>query len=158
MLKELQGLVVKINEENENPNTLDATDMTYLEQIKGTGDILNYTEDGSGGMTALAADAAKALGMPSGWITRWIDEPYYGVTKQTQETKESSRDFSPSGLGIGGLGRYIEPVTIPTVAAIQKMERIEREMETCRRCGENDLVDGAMFTTMAGSGYCDDCC
>ena len=69
---------------------------------------------------------------------------------------ESHLDFSHSGLGVGGLANYDEPVTIPSVAAIKQMERIEREMTVCRRCGESDILDGAMFTT-GGGDVCDDC-
>ena len=62
-------------------------------------------------------------------------------------------------MGIGGIGTYAEnemPV-IPSVAAIECMERMEARARYCRRCGQSDVFDGAMFTTDRGSGLCDDC-
>jgi len=72
------------------------------------------------------------------------------------DSDKQVQDFSHSGLGIGGLANHSELVTVPTVAAIKRMERIENEMQACRRCGDNDLIDGAMFTT-GGGNVCDDC-
>jgi len=147
MLQKIENLITRLIDENDDPNTLDAEDIAYLEQIKSVADLLNFTDDGSEKMISLAADAASALGQSSYWIARNIDSG-----------SADTHDFSHSGLGISGLANYDEPVIIPSTAAIKRMEKIELEMETCRRCGASDLIDGAMFTTMAGSGYCDDCC
>jgi hypothetical protein len=68
---------------------------------------------------------------------------------------ESPHDFD-SGLGIGGLGRHQEKPIIPTVAQMERMEQLEAKATTCRRCGQNDTFDGAMFTT-GGGNTCDDC-
>ena len=66
-----------------------------------------------------------------------------------------TKDFD-KGFGISGLAHYDEPATIPTIAQIKRLEQIEAAMQVCRRCGESDLLDGAMFTTGGGS-VCDDC-
>lgn len=62
-------------------------------------------------------------------------------------------------IGIGGIGIYEENEMpqIPTVAQIERMERLERQATYCQRCGESDVFDGAMFTTLGSSGLCDDC-
>ena len=68
-----------------------------------------------------------------------------------------TKDFD-KGFGIGGLANYIEPIIIiPSIATIERMKRIEAKMQTCRRCKQTDLFDGAMFTTDPASGLCDDC-
>jgi len=66
---------------------------------------------------------------------------------------EHPYDFSHSGLGIGGLGSFVEPPFIPTIAQMRRMEQVEAGIRACRRCGESD----AMFTTDRSSGLCDDC-
>ena len=76
----------------------------------------------------------------------------------SQHTKrEHPADFSHSGLGIGGLGSYQEPAFIPTIAQMERMEQLEASATTCRRCGQDDVFGGAMFSTDASSGLCDDC-
>ena len=64
-------------------------------------------------------------------------------------------DFD-KGFGVGGLANYDELSIIPSIAAMKRLEQIEAAMQVCRRCGESDLLDGAMFTT-GGSNVCDDC-
>jgi len=71
--------------------------------------------------------------------------------------EENPCDFSHSGLGIGGLAHYEEPPFVPSAAAIERVEEMERRARYCRKCGQSDVFDGAMFTTDAGSGICDDC-
>ena len=78
-------------------------------------------------------------------------------TKREHPPEENPADFSHSGLGIGGLGSYQEPPFIPTLTQMERMERLEAEATTCRRCGQDDVFGGAMFTTDASSGLCDDC-
>lgn len=73
-----------------------------------------------------------------------------------QRKQESSLDFSTSGLGIGGLATFQETPIIPTIAQIERVERLENEMIVCRHCGASDIFDGAMFTT-GGGDVCDDC-
>ena len=158
MLPQIKVMVDIIIVECEDPNALDDEDIAYLNQIQRRSDLRNFDIKDSK-MVALAADAARALGMSPGWIEENIDGPHYSAVEQTQNKRtESPLDFSHSGLGIGGLAHYDEPPVVPSVAAIKRAEKIEAEMQTCRRCGASDLLDGAMFTTMAGSGYCDDCC
>ena len=69
---------------------------------------------------------------------------------------ENSHDFSSSGLGIGGINNDQSLPEIPSIAA---MDRVQRMMDTdiiCRRCGASQNFDGAMFTT-GGGDICDDC-
>ena len=67
-----------------------------------------------------------------------------------------SYDFD-RGFGIGGLARYAEPPVIPTVQQMERVAKLEAQAVRCRRCGDTDMFDGAMFTTDAASGLCDDC-
>lgn len=62
-------------------------------------------------------------------------------------------------LGIGGIGIFAEneKPTIPTARQIERMERLDREAIRCRICGQTDIFDGAMFTTIRGGDICDDC-
>jgi hypothetical protein len=60
-----------------------------------------------------------------------------------------------SGLGIGGLGQHVEEHA-PTTQEIERQVIAERTTQRCSRCGASEL-SGAMFTTDAGSGVCDDC-
>jgi len=150
MLPQIRELANRIIRDCENQNALDVEDVTYLKQIKTSVDLMNYRHCDK--MHNLAMDAAKALGMSTEWIAQ-KDAEFYGASVQD----ESSRDFSHSGLGIGGLSGHIEEVPVLTIAQIERMERIERKMMVCRRCGSSDLLDGAMFTTCPSSGLCDDC-
>lgn len=70
--------------------------------------------------------------------------------------KSVGYDFD-KGFGIGGLGRHVEAPVIPTIAQMKRLERLEAQAHSCRRCGESDVFDGAMFTTAPSSGLCDDC-
>ena len=60
------------------------------------------------------------------------------------------------GFGIGGLGQHEEKPIAPTAEQIERVVRQERHARRCRSCGCSTL-DGAMFTTDASSGLCDDC-
>lgn len=89
-------------------------------------------------------------------LGRW--RPVAEITApQADAIKENAHDFSTSGLGIGGAGSYVEQPIIPTIAAIKRVERMEQRATYCKRCGDSDVFDGAMFTTARGSGICDDC-
>ena len=61
------------------------------------------------------------------------------------------------GFGIGGLERYTEPPTILTREQLKKLEQMEASDQRCHKCGASKNFDGAMFTTLGGSGICDDC-
>ncbi len=69
--------------------------------------------------------------------------------------QKNANDFD-GGFGIGGLGRNQEKPTVPTVKQIDLWEQLEANAVFCRRCGQSDVFDGAMFTT-GGGGVCDDC-
>jgi hypothetical protein len=64
-------------------------------------------------------------------------------------------DFD-SGLGIGGLGRHEEKPIVPIATQVERMEKAQARARICRRCGQSDVFDGAMFTT-GGGNVCDDC-
>ena len=64
--------------------------------------------------------------------------------------------FGRSGLGIGGLGGYIEPATVPSIEALRRYEELLDDDIVCRVCGASMNFDGAMFTT-GGEDICDDC-
>ena len=85
------------------------------------------------------------------------EEPFPYFTDEPAFTDGPFDDFSRSGLGIGGLGSYQEPPFIPTVAQMERMDQMEASATTCRKCGESDVMDGAMFSTDRSSGLCDDC-
>ena len=62
-----------------------------------------------------------------------------------------------SGLGIGGINNDQSMPTIPSIEALERVQRMEDTDIVCKRCHSSKNFDGAMFTTMAGSGICDDC-
>lgn len=70
---------------------------------------------------------------------------------------ECPHDFDRAGLGIGGLSRQIEKPAVLTIKQIKYLRRLEHKATRCRRCGQSDVFDGAMFTTDPSSGLCDDC-
>lgn len=70
--------------------------------------------------------------------------------------EEHPADFSHSGLGIGGLANYEEAPVIPSVQALERVQRMHDTDVVCRRCGASKNFDGAMFTT-GGRNICDDC-
>jgi len=82
----------------------------------------------------------------------------HGATKAAATEDEHPHDFDRTGLGIGNLGRYVEEPAVPTIQQIERLEKLEAQAQYCKRCGCSDVFDGAMFTTIAGSGLCDDCC
>ena len=68
----------------------------------------------------------------------------------------TERDFSESGLGIGGLAHHEEKPIAPSARAVERVERMHQRETICRICGQSDVFDGAMFTTYGGN-ICDDC-
>jgi len=82
-------------------------------------------------------------------------EPLQSTTPSRGSTA-TGHDFD-KGFGIGGLGRFQETSTIPTPEQMKRIEKMMARATTCRRCGQNDVFDGAMFTTVGGN-ICDDCC
>ena len=69
---------------------------------------------------------------------------------------EHPADFSHSSLGIGGLATYEETPVVPSLAAIERAQRLMDTDVVCRRCNASKNFDGAMFTT-GGGNVCDDC-
>lgn len=69
---------------------------------------------------------------------------------------EHPADFSHSGLGIGGINNDQSMPVIPSVQAIERVQRMHDTDIICRRCGASKNFDGAMFTT-GGGDICDDC-
>tara|TARA_R110000868_G_C10607994_1_gene741133 strand:+ start:99 stop:515 length:417 start_codon:yes stop_codon:yes gene_type:complete len=62
-----------------------------------------------------------------------------------------------SGLGIGGIRNDQSMPIIPSARAFARVQRLSDTDTVCRRCGASKHFDGAMFTTITGSGICDDC-
>lgn len=85
-----------------------------------------------------------------------FDESQNSYRPVTASPAATGYDFD-GGFGIGGLGRHVEKPIIPSVEAIERVERMEQRATYCKRCGQSDVFDGAMFTTDASSGLCDDC-
>lgn len=101
-----------------------------------------------GSDNALLYDVAKVLG---------LSEEQAAMLAGDTDTSQSEgvHDFD-TGLGIGGLSRHRENLVIPTVAQMERVEERIKRATTCRRCGQDDEFDGAMFTT-GGGNVCDDC-
>jgi hypothetical protein len=72
------------------------------------------------------------------------------------QSTESPLDFDSGGFGIGGLARYEERPVVPSERALKCYEKMAQRATRCRRCGQTDVFDGAMFTTLGGD-ICDDC-
>lgn len=68
-----------------------------------------------------------------------------------------STDFDRTGLGIGGIGRHIDELIVPSDTAAKRISAKKRQGRRCCRCGQSDVFDGAMFTNDPSSGLCDDC-
>ena len=91
-----------------------------------------------------------------------MDEPDEdGVTEYRESLGELevlqesvSSDFD-GGFGIGGLGRYEETPSIPTVQQMQREDAWIAKLRRCRKCGQ--LEGDVMFSTCPDSGLCDDC-
>lgn len=62
-----------------------------------------------------------------------------------------------SGLGIGGINNDQTIPTIPTIAGLGRVEKMQATDIVCKRCGASKNFDGAMFTTLGGQKICDDC-
>ena len=84
------------------------------------------------------------------------DEAWHTYLPVTQPAAQDNPYDFDRGFGIGGLGRHVEPTTVPTVAQMARLEKMEARARYCRRCGQSDVFDGAMFTT-GGGDICDDC-
>jgi hypothetical protein len=69
--------------------------------------------------------------------------------------EQDGLDFD-QGFGIGGLGRHEEPPVVPSEEALERYERLQKRARYCRQCGQSDVFDGVMFTTLGGD-ICDDC-
>lgn len=106
-------------------------------------------------------------GGPFPYQVRMSDGDFWFTAEEVELVQDDSRgyDFDRTGLGIGGINRadpYYDELDV--IHALERdpglLDRIqtrERTMRVCRRCGDNDLYDGAMFTTDPASGLCDDC-
>ena len=62
-----------------------------------------------------------------------------------------------SGLGIGGINNDQTMPFVPSIAAIERVQRMHDTDTVCRRCGASANFDGAMFTNLGGINICDDC-
>ena len=73
-----------------------------------------------------------------------------------QKSEWQSMDID-SGLGIGGINNDQSMPFIPSARAIERVQKMHDTDTICKRCGASENFDGAMFTTLGGSGICDDC-
>jgi hypothetical protein len=62
-----------------------------------------------------------------------------------------------SGLGIGGINNDQSTPTVPSLKAIERLQRLHDTDIICKRCSASANFDGAMFTTLVGTPICDDC-
>lgn len=62
-----------------------------------------------------------------------------------------------SGLGIGGINNDQSAPFVPSVEAIERVQRLHNTDTVCRRCGASKHFDGAMFTNFGSGNICDDC-
>ena len=87
-----------------------------------------------------------------------VVEPEWCHVVQQNDNHDETRahDFSRSGLGIGGINDDQTLPIIPSVAAIERVQRMHDTDIICTRCGASKNFDGAMFTT-GGGDICDDC-
>lgn len=79
------------------------------------------------------------------------------VLVSTQPIGNPESHDTDSGLGIGGIANDQSMPTVPSARALARVQRLSDTDTVCRRCGASKHFDGAMFTTIAGSGICDDC-
>lgn len=104
MRNELSELKQRI--ENTTGEPFEADESAYLEQIESESDLLNCVDDGTGRFSALAYDAAVAIGLSvteANKIADSIDDKYMQLRKAKLE---QGLDFSSSGLCIGGAGSH----------------------------------------------------
>jgi len=78
------------------------------------------------------------------------------LPKPEQAQQWQSMDVD-SGLGIGGINNDQAMPFIPSVRAIERVQKMHDTDTICKRCGASANFDGAMFTTLGGSNICDDC-
>lgn len=111
--------------------------------------------------TVLQVDAEKRDGyiyyVDFGALVCWF-KPEHLRPEDSEKAVPVVEDEYCGAMGIGGVGVYAdnEMPTVPSIAAIERVSRMEREATYCRRCGQSDAFDGAMFTT-GGCDICDDC-
>jgi hypothetical protein len=125
---------------------MNAGDKVRLLETRYKGQIGTVRKVTKSGMVKVSGIHDRLIRVPPHWLKLVSEEP----------ARDDASDFD-QGFGIGGLGRHIEAPIIPTVEAIARVEEMEQRAQTCRKCGQNDVFDGAMFTTAQDSGLCDDC-
>jgi hypothetical protein len=79
-----------------------------------------------------------------------------GYLIQPDEVQANSSAIS-SGLGISGINNDQSMPSIPSVRAIERVQKMHDTDTICKKCGASENFDGAMFTTLGDSGICDDC-
>jgi hypothetical protein len=77
--------------------------------------------------------------------------------ERLQENAPESTWDTDSGLGIGGINNDQSITFIPSLKAIEKVQKMHDTDTICRRCHSSKNFDGAMFTTLGGENICDDC-
>lgn len=81
------------------------------------------------------------------------------IEKLNSRPMAASIEFpdTDSGLGIGGINRDQSMPVIPSIAALERIEKMTKTDIVCKKCGASQNFGGAMFTTLRGSRICDDC-
>ena len=143
MNDKLQALKDKV--ESEIDGSLDADELAIMERINTLDDLRaigpTLADDGTGRYAALLADIGAALGLPRDQANTLADSFFRPADRLP------ARPAVEPVFAIGGIGRgdgAEQPAPWP------------KGGEVCRKCGAS-ASDGAMFTTIAGSGICDDC-
>jgi hypothetical protein len=134
------------------------TTSSYHAVLRAKDDGEIFTTDFQAVSLEAAREWAQALARTyNGWDIVSLTEDQPQLSPSTPAVaEENPRDFSASGLGIGGLRAYEEPPVVPSERQAAQMERQRMTEVVCRRCGASSL-DGAMFTTFGGEDLCDDC-
>ncbi len=135
--------------EDDTLSPLPADETAILESIQTVADLtlvgVTLTDDGTGRYAALLASAGRALGLSAA------------------EANQKADDLIPPAGG--RRAAHVPPAPVEPIFGIGALNlgdgaeapaRWPQGGQVCKRCGQSE-ADGAMFTTVAGSGICDDC-
>lgn len=85
------------------------------------------------------------------------DIEFYSTDEITGPQSGNGIPDTDSGLGIGGINNDQSAPFVPSIRAIERMQRLHDTDTICRRCGASKNFGGAMFSTIGGMNICDDC-
>lgn len=131
--------------ESETESALADDEVAIMERINTLADLKSIgptlADDGTGRYAALLADIGAALGLPRDQANTLADS-FFRPANRLPAAQPVEPVFAIGGIGRGDGAE--QPAPWP------------KQGEVCRKCGAS-ASDGAMFTTIAGSGICDDC-